>query len=151
MGHSTAISRDETMPLPERLDDYVSVDNPVRVREQCTQGKYRKLKISEYREVIAKVAARMAAEPQKYGQRKALAEHPFATMKSIWGYGEFLLRGKEVLRYQKPQLDPEGKVESAEALIAAGSPTQLSFGYIALQAGGQPVWFRNIELKSLEG
>jgi hypothetical protein len=60
------------------------------------------------------------------------------------------VNGKEVLRYQRPQLDPEGRVESADALIQAGSPKQLSFGYIALQAEGQPVWFRNIRLKSLE-
>jgi hypothetical protein len=60
------------------------------------------------------------------------------------------VNGKEVLRYQRPQLDPEGRVESADALIEAGSPKQLSFGYIALQAEGQPVWFRNIRLKSLE-
>jgi len=60
------------------------------------------------------------------------------------------VNGEEVLRYQRPQLDPEGQVESADALIAAGSPKQLNFGYIALQAEGQPVWFRDIELKSLE-
>ena len=60
------------------------------------------------------------------------------------------VNGKEVLRYQRPQLDPEGKVESSEELIAAGAPMQLGFGYIALQAEGQPVWFRNIQLKSLE-
>ncbi len=60
------------------------------------------------------------------------------------------VNGTEVLRYQRPQLDPEGRVESAQALIEAGAPKQLSYGYIALQAEGQPVWFRNIELKSLE-
>ena len=58
--------------------------------------------------------------------------------------------GKEVLRYQRPQIDPEGRVESAAELIAAGVPEQLSFGFIALQAEGQPVWFRNIRLKSLQ-
>jgi hypothetical protein len=60
------------------------------------------------------------------------------------------VNGKEVIRYQKPQLDPEGRVISADALIAAGAPKILSYGHIALQAEGQPVWFRNIELKSLE-
>jgi hypothetical protein len=60
------------------------------------------------------------------------------------------VNGKEVLRYQKPRLDPEGRVESAAALIAAGAPKILSYGHIALQAEGQPVWFRNIEIKSLE-
>lgn len=60
------------------------------------------------------------------------------------------VNGEEVLRYQRPQLDPENRVESAEALFKAGAPKLLSFGHIALQAEGQPVWFRNIELKSLE-
>ena len=57
---------------------------------------------------------------------------------------------KEVLRYQKPQLDPKGAVVPTEALLKAGQPIQLSHGHIALQAEGQPVWFRNIELKQLE-
>lgn len=60
------------------------------------------------------------------------------------------VNGKEVLRYQEPQLDPENRVQSAEALFAAGAPKMLSYGHIALQAEGQPVWFRNIELKSLK-
>ncbi len=57
------------------------------------------------------------------------------------------INGVEVLRYQHPQLDP--KEESAQALLAAGAPLQLSFGHIALQAESQPVWFRNIRIKQL--
>lgn len=34
--------------------------------------------------------------------------------------------------------------------IQAGSARLISFGHIALQAEGQPVWFRNIEPMSLE-
>lgn len=60
------------------------------------------------------------------------------------------VNGKQVLKYQKPQLDPEARVESAQALIDAGAAKNLSYGHIALQAEGQPVWFRNIQLKSLE-
>lgn len=60
------------------------------------------------------------------------------------------VNGREVLRYQRPQLDPEGGVESSKALFEAGATKQLSFGHIALQAEGQPVWFRNIELTPLE-
>ncbi|MEM7143805.1 MAG: DUF1080 domain-containing protein [Verrucomicrobiota bacterium] len=60
------------------------------------------------------------------------------------------VNGTEVLRYQHPQLDPEGRVESADALLKAGAPIPLSFGHIALQAEGQPVWFRNIELMPLD-
>ena len=60
------------------------------------------------------------------------------------------VEGKEVLRYQKPQLDPKGGVVSTKSLLAAGAPLSLTHGHIALQAEGQPVWFRNIELKQLE-
>ncbi len=60
------------------------------------------------------------------------------------------VNGQEVLRYERPQIDPAGRVESADKLLQAGALTQLSFGFIALQAEGQPVWFRNIELQPLE-
>jgi hypothetical protein len=58
------------------------------------------------------------------------------------------INGVEVLRYQHPQLDP--REESAQKLIAAGAPLQLSYGHIALQAESQPVWFRNIMIRSLD-
>ena len=60
----------------------------------------------------------------------------------------YRINGSEVLRYQRPQLDP--KDPTAAELFKAGAPKFLSFGHIALQAEGQPVWFRNIELMSLE-
>jgi hypothetical protein len=56
--------------------------------------------------------------------------------------------GVEVLRYERPQLDPRD--EAAQRLLAAGAPLPLSFGHIALQAEGQPIWFRNIRIKPLE-
>lgn len=60
------------------------------------------------------------------------------------------VNGVEVLRYQKPQLDPENHISPATDLLNAGAPKLLNHGHIALQAEGQGVWFRNIELKSLE-
>ncbi|MBC7979205.1 MAG: DUF1080 domain-containing protein [Armatimonadetes bacterium] len=60
------------------------------------------------------------------------------------------INGLEVLRYQKPQLDPECNLAPVKDMLAAGIPRMLSSGHIALQAEGQPVWFRKIELKSLE-
>jgi hypothetical protein len=57
------------------------------------------------------------------------------------------INGMEVLRYQRPQLDP--REESAQRLLALGAPLQLSHGHIALQAESQPVWFRNIRIKPL--
>lgn len=70
----------------------------------------------------------------------------------VRGHDEIIHRinGVEVLRYQHPQLDPTNNNAPATDLIKAGSPLRLSHGHIALQAEGQPVWFRNIELKSLE-
>jgi hypothetical protein len=58
------------------------------------------------------------------------------------------INGAEVLRYQRPQLDPGD--EDAKRLLAAGAPVQLSFGHIALQAESQPIWFRNIQIKQLD-
>jgi hypothetical protein len=70
----------------------------------------------------------------------------------VRGSSEIIHRvaGKEVLRYQKPQIDPKGGVVATKDLLEAGVPLLLSHGHIALQAEGQPVWFRNIELKQLE-
>jgi hypothetical protein len=67
----------------------------------------------------------------------------------VRGHDEVIHRinGVEVLRYQHPQLDPTNNNAPATDLIEAGAPLLLSH---ALQAEGQPVWFRNIELKSLE-
>jgi hypothetical protein len=60
------------------------------------------------------------------------------------------VNGVEVLRFQKPQLDPENGISPASELLDAGAARLLSYGHIALQAEGQGVWFRNIELESLE-
>lgn len=60
----------------------------------------------------------------------------------------YRVNGAEVLRYQRPQLDPNDP--TAVELLKAGAAKYLSFGHIALQAEAQPVWFRNIELMSLE-
>lgn len=69
----------------------------------------------------------------------------------VHGHEEIIHRvnGKEVLRYQHPQLDPDCRISPAKELIVAGANPKLSEGYIALQAEGHPVWFRNIEIKKL--
>lgn len=67
----------------------------------------------------------------------------------VRGHDEIIYRveGKEVLRYQNPQLDPESK--EAKPIIAQGADLKLSYGHIALQAEAQRVWFRNIKLQPL--
>lgn len=59
----------------------------------------------------------------------------------------YRVRGKEVLRYTNPVLDPKSK--EAKPILAKGADAKLSFGHIALQAEAQRVWFRNIELLPL--
>ncbi len=69
----------------------------------------------------------------------------------VRGHEEIIHRvnGVEVLRYQKPTLDPKNDNAPASDLLTAGAPLALGSGHIALQAEGQPVWFRKIELKPL--
>lgn len=70
----------------------------------------------------------------------------------VRGHDEIIHRvnGVEVLRYQNPQLDPTNNNAPATDQIEAGGNVKLGYGHIALQAEGQPVWFRKIELHSLE-
>ncbi len=60
------------------------------------------------------------------------------------------INGVEVLRYQRPRLDAACKIAPASDIVEAGGDVMLGYGHIALQAEGQPVWFRKIELMSLE-
>ncbi|MDC6389624.1 DUF1080 domain-containing protein [Maribacter sp. PR1] len=57
------------------------------------------------------------------------------------------INGKKVLEYSKPQYDDSD--EFAKELIKKGYPKILSEGYVALQAEGHPIEFRNIELMKL--
>lgn len=68
----------------------------------------------------------------------------------VHGHGEVIHRinGVEVLRYRHPQLDPQDA--DAQRLLSSGAPLQLSFGHIALQAEGQPIWFKNIRIRPLK-
>lgn len=68
----------------------------------------------------------------------------------VHGHDEIIYRvnGVEVLRYRHPQLDPTDP--DAQRLLAAGANPRIGFGHIALQAEGQPVWFRNVELRRLK-
>jgi hypothetical protein len=58
------------------------------------------------------------------------------------------VNGEEVLRYTHPVLDEQDA--DAQRLLAAGASRAVGFGHIALQAEGQPVWFRNIRLRPLD-
>jgi hypothetical protein len=58
------------------------------------------------------------------------------------------INGQIVLKYSEPQYDDTD--EFARELMEKGHPRIISEGYIALQAEGHPVEFRNIELMKLD-
>lgn len=78
------------------------------------------------------------------------ADEWVAVEMEVRGHHEIVyrVRGKEVLRYQSPQLDPESK--EAQPILARGANVRLSSGHIALQAEAQRVWFRKIEIQALD-
>jgi transposase len=63
------------------------------LRQRCTQAQgSRRIKRLVNEEALERMAARVAAQPDKLKQRKALIEHPFGTLKRAWNHGHFLLR-----------------------------------------------------------
>ncbi len=60
----------------------------------------------------------------------------------------YRINGIEVNRYTHPVLDQNDK--DAKRLIENGAPLQVSYGHIALQAEGHPVWFRNIMIQPIK-
>jgi len=86
--------RRETVDKGRRLFHY---DHPAAcvqcaLKSRCTQSKYRTVGRWEHEECLERMAARMAAEPQKLAKRKTLIEHCWGTLKWILS-GGFLLKG----------------------------------------------------------
>ncbi len=77
----------------------------------------------------------------------------------VWTKGEIevlpngdithFIDGKPVLRYSAPELDPADN-DAAALIKAAGGALTLSQGYIALQAEGQQIEFRKLEIQRLD-
>ncbi len=64
------------------------------LRPQCTKAKLgRKVRRWIHEAVLDRLKARLRAQPQLLKQRKALAEHPFGTIKLAMDQGYFLLKG----------------------------------------------------------
>ena len=64
------------------------------LRAQCTTSKYgRRIKRWVHHEVLDRLQARMRAHPEMLGLRKALAEHPFGTIKIAMNHDRFLMKG----------------------------------------------------------
>lgn len=90
-----------------RNDQQVAVykSTPARCRgcplaSSCLPKKkpFRELYRSEHADLIAELRRRMAVEGEAYlKQRKALAEHPFGTLKRWSGWDHFLVRGRKAV------------------------------------------------------
>jgi transposase len=69
------------------------------LKKQCTRNQGNRTITREDNEALMEaMAERMAAQPEKFGQRKLLAEHPFGTIKRFFGYTHFLLKGLAKVR-----------------------------------------------------
>jgi transposase len=65
---------------------------------QCTGGKRRLVTRHFEEDVLNEVAERTAANPMMMRRRKALAEHPFGTLKRRMDGGRFLVRGLQKVK-----------------------------------------------------
>ena len=69
------------------------------LKKQCTRNRGNRTITREANEhLMEAMAERLKAQPQKYGLRKQLAEHPFGTIKRSMGYTHFLLKGLDKVR-----------------------------------------------------
>jgi len=59
----------------------------------CTRSKQtRRISRWEFEDVLEEMELRVKEQPEKTRMRKALAEHPFGTLKYHWHHGNFLMR-----------------------------------------------------------
>ena len=69
------------------------------LKTKCTRNQEaRRLSRWEHEGLLDEMQQRVLAQPAKMKQRKALAEHPFGTIKRGMDAGYFLLRGLEKVR-----------------------------------------------------
>jgi len=69
------------------------------LKKQCTRNQGNRTITREDNEALMEaMAERMKRHPEKFGQRKLLAEHPFGTIKRWFGYTHFLLKGLAKVR-----------------------------------------------------
>jgi len=61
---------------------------------QCTtSSRGRRIARWEHEDVLERLKQRLREQPHIFRQRKSIVEHVFGTIKKIWGYDHFLLRG----------------------------------------------------------
>ena len=63
-------------------------------KSKCTQGRHRQLLRPQYQDAVDVVDQRTKENKELYRKRQEIVEHPFGTVKAVWGYKQFLCRGK---------------------------------------------------------
>jgi hypothetical protein len=60
----------------------------------CTAGEYRQILRPLYQDTLDVVDERTHKNKSLYRKRQEIVEHPFGTIKAVWGYKQYLCRGK---------------------------------------------------------
>jgi transposase len=63
-------------------------------KSKCTQGEYRQILRAPYQDTLDIVDERTKNNKARYRKRQEIVEHPFGTIKAVWGYKQFLCRTK---------------------------------------------------------
>jgi len=63
-------------------------------RSECTTAKYRRIERLNYQDILDIVDERTRNNKELYRRRREIVEHPFGTIKAVWGYKQFLCRTK---------------------------------------------------------
>ena len=63
-------------------------------KSQCTEGNHRQIYRPLYQDTLDVVDERTRENKELYRKRQEIVEHPFGTIKYVWGYKQFLCRGK---------------------------------------------------------
>jgi transposase len=64
------------------------------MKTKCTKHKYRQILRSPHQDILDIVDKRTIANKKLYLKRQEIVEHPFGTVKAVWGFKQFLCRGK---------------------------------------------------------
>jgi hypothetical protein len=68
------------------------------VKGECTKSQtLREIERSPYQENVDRADRNAKDDPDLYQRRMELSEHPFGVVKRIWGFDQFLCRGKEMV------------------------------------------------------
>ena len=71
---------------------YAKVCQSCVLKDQCTDGKERRIARWEHEDVLEEVQRRLDENPGKMRQRRETVEHPFGTLKCWMGYTHFQMK-----------------------------------------------------------